>query len=119
MVSFIYSKVKFAPDVSTSTAPRQKNCVPMVTTSEGMPTFTMMIPLIQPIIALANKAAIIARPTRMFALPIKDVSLYIKENATMPMAMIDGNERYISFAITTIVNGIAIMAKKGMEDMKA
>jgi hypothetical protein len=35
------------------------------------------------------------------------------------MAMIDGNERSISFAITTIVSGMAIMAKKGMEDMKA
>jgi hypothetical protein len=37
----------------------------------------------------------------------------------MPMAMIDGNERSISFAITIIVRGMAIMAKKGMEDMKA
>jgi hypothetical protein len=35
------------------------------------------------------------------------------------MAMIDGNERSISFAITTIVKGIAIMAKKGVEVMKA
>jgi hypothetical protein len=50
---------------------------------------------------------------------MKAVSVYIKENATMPMAMIDGNERSISFAITTMVRGIAIMAKKGMEDMKA
>jgi hypothetical protein len=35
------------------------------------------------------------------------------------MAMIDGNERSISFATTTIVSGMAIMAKNGMEDMKA
>jgi len=33
--------------------------------------------------------------------------------------MIDGNERSISFAITTIVRGMAIMAKKGIVDMKA
>jgi hypothetical protein len=35
------------------------------------------------------------------------------------MAMIDGNERSISFAITTIVRGIAMIAKKGIEDIKA
>jgi hypothetical protein len=35
------------------------------------------------------------------------------------MAMIEGKERSISFAITTIVRGMAIMAKKGMEDIKA
>src|SRR4030042_5082473 len=119
MVSFIYSKGKFAPDVSTKTAPRQKNCVPMVTTSEGMPNFTTMKPLIQPIIVPANRAAIIARNARMPTLPIKAVSLYTKENATMPMAMIDGKERSLSFAITTIVRGMAMMAKKGIEDMKA
>jgi len=33
--------------------------------------------------------------------------------------MMDGNERSISFAITTIVRGMAIMAKKGIEVMKA
>jgi hypothetical protein len=33
--------------------------------------------------------------------------------------MMDGNERSISLAITTMVRGMAIMAKKGMEDMKA
>ncbi len=37
----------------------------------------------------------------------------------MPMAMTDGNERSISFAMTTMVKGMAIMAKKGIEDMKA
>jgi hypothetical protein len=37
----------------------------------------------------------------------------------MPMAMMEGNERSISFAMTTIVRGMAIMAKKGIEDMKA
>jgi hypothetical protein len=91
----------------------------MVTTSEGMPNFTTMNPLIQPIMVPAIRAAIIARNTRTVVLPMKAVSVYIKENATMPMAMIDGNERSISFAITTMVRGIAIMAKKGMEDMKA
>jgi hypothetical protein len=35
------------------------------------------------------------------------------------MAMIDGNERSISAAITTMVRGMAMMAKKGMVDMKA
>jgi hypothetical protein len=35
------------------------------------------------------------------------------------MAMIEGNERSISFATTTIVKGMAIMAKKGVEVMKA
>jgi hypothetical protein len=35
------------------------------------------------------------------------------------MAMMDGNDRSISPAITTMVKGMAIMAKKGMEDMKA
>jgi hypothetical protein len=35
------------------------------------------------------------------------------------MAMIEGNERSISFAITTIVRGIAMMAKKGIVDMNA
>jgi hypothetical protein len=33
--------------------------------------------------------------------------------------MIDVNERSISFAMTTIVRGMAIMAKKGVEVMKA
>jgi hypothetical protein len=35
------------------------------------------------------------------------------------MAMMDGNERSISPAITTMVRGMAMMAKKGMVDMKA
>jgi hypothetical protein len=52
-------------------------------------------------------------------LPIKAVPLYAKEKATIPMAMIDGNERSISFAITIMVRGMAIMAKKGVEVMKA
>src|SRR4030066_1068240 len=118
MVSFIYSIGKFVPDVSTNTAPRQKNCGPMGTTSEGMPNFTMMIPLIQPIMDPANRAAMIARNTRMVVLPIKTVPLYVNENATMPMAMIDGNERSISLATTTTASGMAIRAKNGMEDMK-
>jgi hypothetical protein len=61
----------------------------------------------------------IARNTCIVALWIKAVQLYVKENATMPMAMIDGNERSISLAITTMVRGMAMMAKKGMEVMKA
>ena len=32
----------------TSTTPRQKNWVPMVATSEGMPTFVTIMPLAQP-----------------------------------------------------------------------
>jgi hypothetical protein len=52
-------------------------------------------------------------------LPRKDVQLYVKENATIPMAIMDGNERSISLAITTMVKGMAIMAKKGIDDMKA
>ena len=44
---------------------------------------------------------------------------YANENATMPIAMMDGKERSISPAMTTIVNGMAIMAKKGTVDMKA
>jgi hypothetical protein len=43
----------------------------------------------------------------------------MKENDTMPMAIMDGNERSISPAITIMVRGMAIMAKKGMEAMKA
>jgi hypothetical protein len=35
------------------------------------------------------------------------------------MAIMEGNERSISLAITTIVRGMAMMAKKGVEDMKA
>jgi hypothetical protein len=35
------------------------------------------------------------------------------------MAIIDVNERSISFAITIMVRGMAIMAKKGVEVMKA
>jgi hypothetical protein len=35
------------------------------------------------------------------------------------MAMIDGNERSISPAITIMVKGMAMMAKKGMEAIKA
>jgi len=37
----------------------------------------------------------------------------------MPIAIIDGKERSISPATTTMVKGIAIMAKKGMEAIKA
>jgi hypothetical protein len=47
------------------------------------------------------------------------VPLYINENDTIPMAMIDGNERSISLAMTITVNGMAMMAKKGVEVMKA
>jgi hypothetical protein len=91
----------------------------MVTTSEGMPNFTMINPFSQPMMDPANRAAIIARNTRRVTLPMKSVPLYVKENATMPMAMIDGNERSISFAMITMVRGMAIMAKKGVEVMKA
>ena len=119
----MYSIEKFAPEVSTSTAPRQKNCVPIVTTNEGIPIFTTIIPLSQPIIDPANKAAMIATPTRtvvsMFVLPKKDVPSYVNENATIPIAVIDGNERSISFAMITMVRGMAMMAKKGVEVMKA
>jgi hypothetical protein len=37
----------------------------------------------------------------------------------MPMAMMEGNERSISLAITTMVRGMAMMAKKGVDDIKA
>jgi hypothetical protein len=35
------------------------------------------------------------------------------------MAIMDGNERSISLATTTMVKGIAMMAKKGVEVIKA
>ena len=71
----------------------------------------MMVPV--------SSAATIARNTCMVALPRKAVELYIKENATMPMAIIEGKERSISAAMTTMVRVMAMMAKNGMEDMKA
>jgi len=45
--------------------------------------------------------------------------LYTNENATIPMAIIDGNDRSISLAMTMTVKGMAIMAKKGVEVMNA
>ena len=71
----------------------------------------MMIPV--------SKAAIKARTTLIVILSIPSVELYVKENATMPMAMIDGKERSISPAMTIIVSGMAIIEKKGMVDIKA
>ena len=60
---------------STSTAPRQKNCVPMVATSEGIPNFTMMKPLSQPIAVPVSKAAQKARKTCRGMLARPDVAL--------------------------------------------
>jgi hypothetical protein len=47
------------------------------------------------------------------------VDSYVNMKAIIPIAIMEGNERSISPAITVIVNGIAMMAKNGMVDIKA
>ncbi len=41
------------------------------------------------------------------------------QEVTIPMAIMDEKERSISPAMTTMVSGMAMIAKKGMVDMKA
>ena len=60
-----------------------------------------------------------ARNTCSVASLKKDVAWYVQSNETIPMAMTEGNDRSISLAMTTIVKGMAMMAKNGMEDIKA
>ena len=91
----------------------------MVATSEGIPNLTMMKPLSQPITVPVSRAAQKARKTCRGMLPRPEVASMVSRNATMPIAMTDGNERSISAAITIMVSGIAMIAKNGTVDMKA
>jgi hypothetical protein len=92
--------------------------VPIVATSDGIPNLTTIKPLIQPMMATDEQGSDKSQKNSYGY--ITDVALCIQmRTATMPIAMMDGKERSISPAMTTIVKGIAIKAKKGMVDMKA
>ncbi len=94
------------------TAPRQKNWVPMVATSDGMPIFVTITPLRRP-------ATIPPRMQPMKPSATLCVRVNTRSKIVMPKAMTDGNERSISPVMTTSVKGMAMSAKYGVVDMKA
>ena len=100
------------PLVTTITMPRQKNWVPIVATSEGIPILTTMMPFSKPASTPASRQA--AKPSHTLWVATNTTS-----KAVMPKAMIEGKERSISPVMMTSVSGIAISAKNGVVDMKA
>ncbi len=110
MVSFTTVMPSPWPSVTTSTTPRQKNCVPMVVTREGIPSLTTMKPFSHPANKPAKRQARKPRYTPSWGF-VSLSAMKTRENAAIPHAMIDPKERSISFATTTNVNGIAIKAK--------
>ena len=87
--------------------PRKRNCVPIVTTSDGMPTNVTTRPLKRPGQDADGQRAD-DRPARRCRSPAQT-----QTKPTMPSAMIDGNERSMSPAMMTIVRGMAMIAKYG------
>ncbi len=84
----------------------------MVATSDGIPNLTTMMPFSSPTSNPAPRQATNASST----LPVLSKTL---TNPNIPIAMMEGNDRSISPAITIIVSGNAIMAKNGMVDIYA
>jgi hypothetical protein len=97
--------------VQTITTPRQKNIVPIVAIREGMRIFTINIPLKSP----ANKPTIkeIPRARKIFWVKKNKVVNTQPENPIM-----EGKERSISPEITIRVRAKAIIAEKGIVDIK-
>ena len=94
------------PLVRQTTIPPQKNQVPMVATSEGMPNRTTMSPF--------------SRPTpRPAASPARRPSsgCPTATNTQAPTAITEPNERSISRAITTSVSESAIIPVNGTDDI--
>ena len=81
--------------------------MPIVTTSEGIPTKVMIRPLNRPASAPTPSEAAAPRAT----LP---VACHTNTKPTIPRAMTEGNERSMSPAMMTIVSGIATSAKNGV-----
>ncbi len=100
------------PPVTTKTTPLQKNMVPMVATRDGIPSRTTIAPFRSPARNPATRQKIKAST-------ILPVVLKTLTNTSIPIAIMDGNDKSISPAITTIVNGKAIMAKNGIVDINA
>ena len=95
------------PWISTISIPRNRNSVPRVMTSDGMPRIATSTPLNRPHAAPTSRHASTASRT----LP---VSAYALTTPTMLSAITDPNERSISRVMTTSVSASATIANSGV-----
>ncbi|GAH26842.1 unnamed protein product, partial [marine sediment metagenome] len=91
--------------------PLQKNIVPIVAINDGTPTFTTSIPFKSP----ASKPVIKELTTAKVTFPV-EVNTARHTHPENPI--IEGKERSISLQIITGVQAIAMIAIKGMVDIK-